>query len=81
MGDGTSNKPIAHALGRVPSRVFIVAAGGTNRFDIFGSYSTAIFPNSGIDTATSIDNINFYVGGGVGTAGNVNGTTYYWAAF
>jgi hypothetical protein len=86
VGDATTNKAIAHGLGRVPTIIFIwVAIAGTTWRWVHGLEAALHFlsdTSSQVFTVTIPDATYFYVGNPAdyATSGNNSGSTYRWVA-
>jgi hypothetical protein len=83
VGDGSSNKPIAHGLGRLPALV-IIRSNAAFSFFVFGELPASMLMVGIVATAVqSMSSSTFYVGNVASypNTANDSGVTYYWAAF
>lgn len=82
-GNDSANRAIAHGLGRVPSIVNILVAGGSQLYLISGALAQVTCINAGTNLAvTAMDATYFYVGNAASYLNSANaiGGTYHWGA-
>ena len=80
-GDGTSNRPIAHSLGKLPKFIFLRRWTSTLYFFLnTGRLDVWIDYNTNEQAVTIADTTNFYVSGTLNANIGASGQ-YAWAAF